>query len=76
MFSFGAREVVFSCWTVEYRRYGLTASERTGGRPVKPMPEPIPDTPQNIRDILMRAPTQELKVRLAARSKTDSQQEE
>ena len=33
----------------------MTLKKRPG-RPAKPMPEPIPDTPENIRDILMRAP--------------------
>lgn len=30
-------------------------SKNRPGRPAKPMPEPIPDTPENIRDALMRA---------------------
>ena len=41
------------------------------GRPAKPMPEPIPDTPENIRDILMRTPMRKSNARRAARSETN-----
>ena len=36
-------------------------SNKRPGRPAKPMPEPIPDTPENTRDILMRTPTRTIK---------------
>ena len=34
-------------------------SEKKAGRPPKPMPEPIPDTPENIAAALVSAPPKE-----------------
>lgn len=38
----------------------MTDGERNkGGRPPKPMPEPIPDTPENVARAIMRGPAKE-----------------
>ena len=31
--------------------------KKARGRPVRPMPDPIPDTPENVARIVMQAPT-------------------
>ena len=35
---------------------GRKRRKRPVGRPTRPMPEPIPDTPENVARILMNAP--------------------
>ncbi len=32
------------------------SSKNKGGRPPKPMPEPIPDTPENVARLIMKGP--------------------
>ena len=33
-----------------------TGEKRPRGRPARPMPDPIPDTPENVARIVMQAP--------------------
>ena len=33
-----------------------TGKKRPRGRPIRPMPDPIPDTPENVARIVMQAP--------------------
>ena len=34
----------------------MTDGKNKGGRPPKPMPDPIPDTPENVARAIMRGP--------------------
>ena len=35
---------------------GTNGKKRPRGRPARPMPDPIPDTPENVARIVMQAP--------------------
>ena len=39
-----------------FGRFGVIARQGRPNRPPKPLPEPIPDTPENIMKALVKAP--------------------